>query len=59
MNINIYGRILIALQGLSVLLAPFVIGKDRGKYTWSNFIGSLIGLILLLLALGLKISFSY
>ena len=59
MILNIWAIIIIVMQVISVLLTPFVIGKDKGKYTWVGWVSNIITLIILLLALGLKIGFSF
>ncbi len=59
MNLNVWAVILLALQVLGIVLAPFTWGKSRGENGWGRLIGSIIGLVVLLLAFGLQIRISY
>ena len=58
MKLNIYGYILLILQVLEIIVSLISQGKDKGKYNLASVIGSIIGLIIILLALGIKISIS-
>lgn len=59
MNLNIWAKIVITCQVLAVIFYPFAIGKDKGKYDWAGFIGSILALIVILLAFGLKIDIAW
>lgn len=50
-NLNWAGWTLIILQGISLLLAPWAMGKERRAYSYSDFITTVIATVILLIAL--------
>ncbi len=55
---NIWANLLIILISADIISTPFIWGKERPAYGWPYLIGNIISLILVLLALGLKVSVS-
>lgn len=52
-HVNFFGWVLIILQILVILAAPTKIGKPKEDWNYGDFIGSIIGLVLLAFALGI------
>jgi len=50
---NIYAKILICLMVIEIIGQPAFFGKDKGKYSFGGWIGSIITLVLIIKALGI------
>lgn len=46
---EIIAWIAIVLEIIAILIGPAMLGKDRGKFTYANWIGSIIGAVMVIL----------
>ena len=51
-DLNIWGWIIVILNLLEDILTPFMFSQDGGKYTPARWLLSLLGTVLIFLALG-------